>query len=198
MSRPPLAREMFPVNDAWTYCDHASVGPLPRPTRDSLMQMYDAQMQAGKYGALAIEAQRDDVRARVAAAINATPEEIAFMRASSDGALLAANSLDWQAGDEIILPDDEFGANAYPWLNLHDRGVRVVLVRAPAQRVTPELLATVAPKRTRLVALSWVGFSDGYRSDIGAVGRWCREHDVLFAVDAMQGFGHLPLDVRAC
>jgi cysteine desulfurase/selenocysteine lyase len=30
------------------------------------------------------------------------------------------------------------------------------------------------------------------------IGRWCREHGVLFAIDGMQGFGHLPLDVRAC
>jgi cysteine desulfurase/selenocysteine lyase len=198
MSAPVLDRELFPVARTWAYCDHASVGPLPRPTRDALAEIFDAQMLLGKNGLLPIEARRDAVRAQVAAAINAEAGEIAFMRSTSDGALLAATSLDWREGDEIVLADDEFGANAYPWLNLRNRGVRVVHARAPRERVTPELLERIATKRTRLVAVSYVGFIDGYRNDIVGIGGWCREHGVLFAVDAMQGFGHLPLDVRAC
>jgi len=198
MSAPVLDRELFPVARTWAYCDHASVGPLPRPTRDALAEFFDAQMLLGKNGVLPFEARRDAVRAQVAAAINAEAGEIAFMRSTSDGALLAATGLDWCESDEIVLADDEFGANAYPWLNLRGRGVRIVLARAPGQRVTPELLDRIATKRTRLVAVSYVGFLDGYRNDVEGIGRWCREHGVLFALDAMQGFGHLPLDVRAC
>jgi cysteine desulfurase / selenocysteine lyase len=198
MSEPVLPRDQFPVSDAWAYCDHAAVGPLPRATRDRLAAIFDAQMMLGKNGMAPVEAEREAVRAQVAAAINAEGDEIAFMRATSDGALLAANCLDWNEGDEIILTDDEFGANAYPWLNLRSRGVRIVLVRAPAQHVSPELLESIATPRTRLVAVSYVGFSNGYRNDIKGIGAWCRGRGVLFALDAMQGFGHLPLDVRAC
>jgi selenocysteine lyase/cysteine desulfurase len=198
MSAPVLDRELFPVARTWAYCDHASVGPLPQPTRAALVEYFDAQMLLGKNGVLPFEARRDAVRAQVAAAINAEAGEIAFMRSTSDGALLAATGLDWHEGDEIVLADDEFGANAYPWLNLRDRGVHIVLARAPRQRVTPELLERLATKRTRLVAVSFVGFLDGYRNDVVGIGTWCREHGVLFAIDAMQGFGHLPLDVRAC
>jgi len=198
VKKTALERALFPVASEWAYCDHAAVGPLPRPTRDALVEIFDAQMRLGKNGMAPIEARRDAVRAQVAAAINAQPGEIAFMRSSSDGALLVANGIEWQPGDEIILADDEFGANAYPWLNLRRRGVRINLAKAPAERVTPAFLDGVATERTRLVAVSYVGFNDGYRNDIAGVGRWCKQHDVLFAVDAMQGFGHLPLDVRAC
>jgi cysteine desulfurase / selenocysteine lyase len=198
MSEPALDRLLFPVAESWAYCDHAAVGPLPRPTRDALVEIFDAQMQLGKKGMAPVEAQRDIVRAQVAAAINSEPGEIAFMRATSDGALLAANGLDWHEGDEIILAADEFGANAYPWLGVRRHGVRVTLVRAPDERVTPELLERMASKRTRLVAVSYVGFNDGYRNDIAGIGHWCRARGVFFALDAMQGFGHLPLDVRAC
>ena len=155
-------------------------------------------MRLGKNGILPVEARREGVRSQVAAAIGARPDEIAFMRSTSDGALLAANGVDWHAGDEIILANDEFGANAYPWLNVRHRGVKVVLVGAPSEHVTPELLDRTATKRTRLVAVSQVGFYDGYRNDINGIGRWCREHGVLFAVDAMQGFGHMPFDVSKC
>ena len=198
MKKTALERALFPVASEWAYCDHAAVGPLPRPTRDALVEIFDAQMRLGKNGMAPIEARRDAVRAQVAAAINAQPGEIAFMRSSSDGALLVANGIEWQPDDEIILADDEFGANAYPWLNLRRRGVRIILAKSPAERVTTAFLDRVATDRTRLVAVSYVGFNDGYRNDIAGVGRWCEEHDVFFAVDAMQGFGHLPLDVRQC
>ena len=198
MSEPVLDRELFPITRTWAYCDHAWVGPLPRPTRDALNEFFDAQMLLGKKGILPMEERREAVRVQVAAAINAQPGEIAFMRSTSDGALLAANGVDWREGDEIIIAADEFGSNAYPWLNLRRRGVKIVLVRTPAQRLTSDLHERLASKRTRLVAVSYVGFFDGYRNDIVDIGRWCRRRDVLFAVDAKQGFGHLPNAVRAC
>ena len=182
----------------WAYCDHASVGPLPKPTCDVLASIYEAQMNLGKLGTLPAEEKREEIRSQVAAAIGAHADEIAFLRATSDGALLAASGLDWKPGDQIVIAADEFGANAFPWLNLRDRGVEVVLVDAPSRRLTPAVLESIATSRTRLVAVSQVGFSDGYRGDIGGIGRWCRQRGVLFAVDAMQGFGALPLDVRAC
>jgi len=188
---------LFPVTQEWTYCDHAAVGPLPLPTRDAVVRVLDAQMRAGTAGILGVEARKEEIRNRVAAAIGATPQEIAFMRATSDGALLVANGLDWRPGDEIVFSDDEFGANAHPWLNLRAQGVKTRLVRTPRARLTVETLERIASPRTKLVAVSQVGFSDGYRHDIAALGRFCRERGILLAVDAIQGFGALPLDVCA-
>jgi cysteine desulfurase / selenocysteine lyase len=194
---PPLDRTVFPVTRRFAYCNHAAVGPLPQPARDAIVAALDAQMTQGCDGILDVEARAEAVRAEVAAAIGATAEEIAFMRSTSDGAILAANGLEWREGDEIIAADDEFGANAYPWLNLRDLGVTVKLARAPAQRLDVDLLDRVATKRTKLVAASHVGFLDGFRCDLNAIGAWCKSRGVLFAVDPMQAFGHLPLDVRA-
>lgn len=192
---PPLDRSEFPITRAWTYCDHAAVGPLPQRTRDAIVAVLDAQMREGTVGILDVESRKSAIRSATAAAIGAAPEEIAFMRDTSDGALLVANGLDWRPGDEIIFSDDEFGANAQPWLNLRDRGVRTKLARAPGTRLTPASLEQLYSRHTRIVAVSYVGFSDGYRFDIPAIGRWCKERGVLLAVDAMQGFGPLPLDV---
>ena len=157
----------------------------------------DAQTENGCAGILDVEAKTDAVRGAVASAIGADVDEIAFMRSTSDGALLLANGLDWREGDEVVLTDNEFGANAYPWINLHDRGVKTVWVRAPRERLTVETLERLATPRTRVVAVSYVGFSDGYRHDVAALGAWCRAHGVLLALDAIQGFGCLPLDVAA-
>lgn len=193
---PPLHRSVFPIAQRWAYCNHAAVGPLPKPAHDAILAVLDAQMYDGCAGILDVESHLESVRTETAAAIGATADEVAFMRSTSDGALVAANGIDWHEGDEIILPDNEFGANAYPWLNLRHKGVGVRFVRAPL-RMSPELLETMKTPRTRLVAVSYVSFLDGYRHDLPALGRWCRDNGVLFAVDAMQGFGHLPLDISA-
>ncbi|HYK53335.1 MAG TPA: aminotransferase class V-fold PLP-dependent enzyme, partial [Candidatus Eremiobacteraceae bacterium] len=195
---PPLDPGVFPVTRRWAYCDHAAVGPLPQPTRDAVVAALDAQTGDGCVGILDIESRLEAVRSEVADAIGATADEIAFMRSTSDGALLIANGLDWHEGDEVILSDNEFGANAYPWINLHDIGVRPLLVRAPSERLTVDTLDRMASDRTRVVTVSYVGFSDGYRHDLTALGAWCKARDVIFAVDAIQGFGHLPVDVSAC
>jgi cysteine desulfurase/selenocysteine lyase len=190
----PLERALFPVTQHWAYCNHAAVGPLPQPTRDAVAAVLDAQMNQGCEGILEVESHLEAVRAQTAAAIGASPDEIAFLRSTSDGALVAANGLTWREGDEIILPDTEFGANAYPWLFLRDRGVRIRFVRLP-QRMNVEQLERLKTPRTKLVALSYVSFLDGYRYDLESIGAWCRAHNILFAVDAMQGFGYLPLRV---
>ncbi len=191
----PLDRGLFPITVNWAYCNHASVGPLPRSARDAVAAVLDAQMIDGNAGILDVESHLEAIRAQTAAAINAGTDDIAFLRSTSEGALVVANGLTWRSGDEIILSDNEFGANAYPWLNLRDRGVRPRFVRTPSERLTVEALERLANPNTRLVAVSYVSSLDGYRHDLAALGRWCREHRVLFAVDAMQGFGALPLDV---
>lgn len=196
-SRTPLNRALFPIARTWAYCDHAAVGPLPRPTYDAVAAVLGAQMNEGCAGILDVESHLEEIRAQTAAAINAGLNDIAFLRSTSDGALVVANGLDWRSGDEIVLSDNEFGANAYPWLNLRDRGVRVRIVRTPRERLTVEQLEKMRTPRTRLVAVSYVSSVDGYRHDLPALGKWCRDRNVIFAVDAMQGFGPLPLDVLA-
>ena len=194
---PPLDRALFPVTKHWAYCNHAAVGPLPKPTRDAVAEVLDAQMNEGCAGILDVESRLEAIRAQVAEAIGATTDEIAFLRSTSDGALLATNGLRWRDGDEIILPDSEFGSNAYPWLFLRDRGVRLRFVRLPA-RLDVASLERLRTPRTRLVAVSYVSFLDGYRYDLKSIGAWCKANKILFAVDAMQGFGYLPLDVMGC
>ncbi|MDQ6780813.1 MAG: aminotransferase class V-fold PLP-dependent enzyme [Candidatus Eremiobacteraeota bacterium] len=193
---PPLSRDQFPIARDWAYCNHAAVGPLPRRTREAVIRVLDAQMCDGSAGIAGLEPDVEAARAQTAATLNAEADEIAFLRSTSDGALLVAHGLRWREGDDLILSDNEFGANAYPWLGLREQGVRIRLVRTPAQRMTVERLEELVTPRTRLVSVSYVTSLDGYRHDLSAIGRWCRERGVLFAVDAMQGFGHLPLDVR--
>ncbi|MBV8601538.1 MAG: aminotransferase class V-fold PLP-dependent enzyme [Candidatus Eremiobacteraeota bacterium] len=179
------------------YLNHAAAGVLPRVTRVATKAFVDAHAERGVLGVAEYEARLDEYRRIVGELIGASSDEIAFLRATSDGANAIAGGLDWVPGDEVILGDDEFGANAYPWLALRERGVSIRFVQTERERLTPDALRRAIGPRTRLVAVSWVGFRDGYRHDLAALGEIARAAGSLFVVDAIQALGAFPLDVRA-
>ena len=179
------------------YLNHAAAGVLPFATRDALVTLVDGQARAGVLGFVPVESTLDRYRERVGAFVGARGSEIAFLRNTGDGANTIARGLDWREGDEIVVSDNEFGSNALPWLALREQGVRVTFVRTAHERMTPAVLAKTMTARTRLVALSWVSFADGYRHELAPLAELAHARGALFCVDAIQGLGAFPLDVRA-
>jgi len=169
---------------------------LPVRTRDALVAGVDAQMRGGVLGVAAIETKLDAHRARVGRFVGARGEEIAFLRNTTDGANVIARGVDWRPGDEVVLSDNEFGSNAWPWIALRDVGVVPRLLRTSEGRMTPDRLAVVMTPRTRVVAVSWVSFTDGYRHDLAALAEVAHAGGALFCVDAMQALGAFGLDVK--
>jgi selenocysteine lyase/cysteine desulfurase len=194
----PLAAAEFEPGTGVTYLNHAAAGLLPRRTRDALVTMLDGQMREGVLGIVPVESHLDALRARIGRFIGASGHEIAFLRNTGDGANTIARGLDWQPGDQIVLTDNEFGANALPWLAAREAGAEIVYVRAPRERMTPDVLRAKMTPRTRVVAVSWVSFGDGYRHDLAALAEVAHAGGGLFCVDAIQALGAFPLDVKAC
>src|SRR5438270_7200082 len=81
-------------------------------------------------------------------------------------------------------------------MNLASRGVEVRRLACRDRRLWVDDLRARMDPRTRLVSLSFVEFASGFRNDLDAIGALCRERGIYFFVDAIQGLGALPLDVR--
>src|SRR5712692_7616970 len=81
-------------------------------------------------------------------------------------------------------------------MNLANRGVEVRTLASRDRRLWVDDLRTLMDTRTRLVSLSFVEFASGFRNDLDAIGTLCRERGIHFFVEAIQGLGVLPLDVR--
>jgi cysteine desulfurase / selenocysteine lyase len=194
----PLDRSLFPVTEDFNYLNHAAVGILPIPTRDAVVEFVDAHATAGIVGVWPYDLQLTGYRAEIARFIGADPEEIAVLRNSAEGANAIAAGLRWAPGDEIILGDNEFPSNAYPWLACRDFGAKVRLIETQRERLTPDVLRKHISKRTRVVTVSWVSFMDGYRHDLAGLAEVAHEHGALLCADVMQSLGAFPLDVRAC
>ncbi len=147
----------------------------------------------------------DEARRAVGQLVGAPPECLSFIKNTSEGLNIAASGLGLGEGDEVLITDLEHSANVLPWRYLESRGVAVAMVRARDGRLPVEAFVEKMNERTRVVALSWVSYGNGYRVDLPALGRECRERNVLLVVDGIQGVGVLAMplpelgaDVLAC
>lgn len=135
------------------------------------------------------------LRAALGALIGAPGDDIILANSASYGLHLLANGLPWTDGDEVLTLRNDFPSDILPWLGLEPRGVTVrqLTPRRPVPDAD-EIAAAISP-RTRLLCLTWVHSLSGWTIDLHAIGRVCREHGVLFVVNASQALGARPLDV---
>ena len=109
---------------------------------------------------------------------------------------LVAQSFPWTPGDNVVSDELEFPSNAYPWQRLESRGVECRLAKSKEGRVTADAIEARIDARTRVVAVSWVAFHNGWVFPLAEIGRMCRERGILFVVDGIQALGALPADVE--
>jgi cysteine desulfurase / selenocysteine lyase len=195
---PASLRRLFPITNEYVYLNHASVAPLSQPVRDAMLHALDSSMYHGARLSEEMDALQAKTRCSAATLVNAEPHQIAFLRNTSDAVSAIANGISWCPSDNIVTTSIEFPANVYPWRRI--AAAHGVALRAPDQQdgyVDTDALLKLVDERTRVVAVSWVQFSTGQRLDLRRIGRLCRDRDILFVVDAVQGLGALQLDVRA-
>lgn len=191
-------RSQMTVAEQFAYFDHAAVAPLPRASAQAIRDYADQAQAHGDAGWLEWAAQVRDCRNRAAKLIGAKICEIALVPSTTFGINLVAEGFPWQQGDNVVVPKNEFPSNLLPWRNLARLGVEVREVDCGVHgQIEPYMLESRIDGRTRIVALSWVGFASGYRVDVKSVVDMAHSHGCLVSLDAIQGLGAFPLDVRA-
>jgi selenocysteine lyase/cysteine desulfurase len=194
---PPLPRSEFAVTERLVYLNHAAVGVLPASSVAAIDALTRAHATKGVLGVYPYDEDTARYREVVAAFVGARASEIAFVASTSAGAAVLAQSLGLGDGDEILLTDDEFPSNVIPWMALRDRGVSVRLLAGGTEPLTPDRLRREIGANTKLVAVSWVSYADGYRRDIASLAEVAHDAGALLCVDAIQGLGVLSIDVEA-
>ncbi|HEX8492758.1 MAG TPA: aminotransferase class V-fold PLP-dependent enzyme [Pyrinomonadaceae bacterium] len=191
-------RALFPHTQHTVYLNHAAVSPPPVSAIAAVeAQMRDVSINGSLHYRRWV-AVRENARKLAAAMIGARPEQIAFMRNTSDGLSTIANGLRWRAGDNIVTFRREFPSNVYPWLRLREAyGVEVRMCEELDGRVDISELINLIDERTRLVAISHVQYGSGFRADLEQLGRAARARNALLVVDVIQSMGVLPIDVES-
>ncbi len=191
-------RDEFPVSRSWAYMNHAAVGPLTARARRAMERHLEDVTCNGAVNWRGWVRDSEVARDTLARMVGAQPQEIAFVKNTSEGVNLVARGLALRSTDVVVTVEGEFAANVTPWLALRDTGVRVKFVPERDGRVLLDDIAAALTADVRVLAISWIEYLTGFRNDLEAIGRMCRERGVFFFVDAIQGLGVLPLDVGRC
>jgi cysteine desulfurase / selenocysteine lyase len=194
----PEIRALFPAASKYTYLNSAAVSPIPVTAIEAVTSQLNDVAANGSNNYNDWIATKNRARSLVAGMLGVKPEQIAFMRNTSDGFASAANGLTWRDTDNIVSFEQEFPANFYPWRMVRDRfGVELRLCREIDGRVDIDELISMIDPHTKLVAISAVQYASGYKADLERIGRAARNVDALFAVDIIQGLGAMGFDLPA-
>ena len=184
-------RALFPAAERYTYLNTAAAPPLSLLAAREGKRYYDEMAEHGDVRWESWLCQAEQIREKLANFINADARGVAFTYSTSHGMNLIAGILD-HCGD-VLCPADEFPSCTLPWLQQRYR-VDFVCSRDRGVIDLDDIQKSITAN-IRVLVISFVQFATGFRQDLVALGRLCRERNLIFVVDATQGIGVFSIDV---
>lgn len=188
----------YPVNKELVWLNNCGTTPCGTHVIEAMTSFYNGYARKGVFTE---ECRYLDIRRRIksilAPLLNCGPEELALIHNTAEGMNVISHGIDLKPGDEIILLENEYPSNVYPWQHWGDKDVRLQF--APMSDTPSQFLESfsdLVTPRTRLVSLSAVHWCSGMPLPLAAIGDICRKHQIIFVVDGAQGVGMQPIDVN--
>ena len=183
-------RSEFPALENWTFLNTATFGQMPRRATEAATRHFAQRDRFACSNFIEWFDDADRIRGMAAGLIHASPADIAFIPNASGGLSLLLGGMGWKAGDQIVTLQDEFPNHYYYASYLGARGVE--FIETPYEQFYDRITA-----RTRLVALSTVSYSTGFRAPLQWMAPFLRERGILLYVDGTQSVGALEFDAGA-
>lgn len=175
------------------YFNHASVGPLPKKTVDTISDYLVQRSRTDINVFMHYLAAEKEAKKKLAKLLGCETDRLAWTDNVGNSMSMLAQGLQWQTGDRIILNNIEFPSNVYPFLNLKNQGVEVDFVDASDGMAEVKEYEKLITPKTKIISVSLVQFLSGYKIDIKALGELCQRHGIILAVDAIQATGAVQI-----
>jgi len=193
-------RQQFEFVPGLAFLNNGTLGPVPTVVAAE-HERWDRALARDPRNSFR-QTEIESVRGKLAALVNASPDEIAITHSTTEGVNIFAQGLDWRAGDEVILGSLEHRAVIDAYAGLEKRhGIKIVTVALPTLPKSPAQLVEAYQKaitpRTRLIVVSQVSYVNGLLAPVKELAELAHRRGLLISVDAAQSFGVVPLDVKA-
>lgn len=190
----------FPVNDHLIWLNNCGTTPAGRHCVEAVRGFLDGYAREGtSWGGKSYQGVKAAIYRRLAELLNVSTDELALVHNTAEGMNLISHGLSLAPGDEILLLENEYPSNVYPWEHWREKGV---VLKTAACGASPgqflENFVTAITSRTRVAALSAVHWCTGMPLPLEEIGRVCAERNVELIVDGSQGVGLRLIDPRAC
>lgn len=191
------ARALFPHTQNIVYFNSASYGPFSTLLRDAVCDNVELRMRADQDDSHDAFATRGELREIYAGMIGADTAEVGLGSNTSFGLNIAAQGLPLKAGDEVLVSDVEFPAVIYSFRSAaEERKLKLTFLESTDRCFDIDKFKAAITNKTKVLALSYVQFFNGFKNDLATLSKICKEHDIYFVVDGIQGMGVEPIDVH--
>ena len=182
------------------FFDNAATSQKPQSVIDGIKYFYENlnanPMRSIHYLAEKATEAYTEAREKVARFINASPEEIVFVRNATEAINLVSFSFPFKSGDVVSTTYLEHHSNLLPWLNLGRFGVKTDIADTDANFDLNMDYYRSLPNETRMVAVTHQSNVTGTINDVKTITQLAHEQGAHALIDAAQSVPHIPIDVK--
>ncbi|MDP2344631.1 MAG: aminotransferase class V-fold PLP-dependent enzyme [Deltaproteobacteria bacterium] len=192
-----LAELCAPFADgALVHLNNAGVAPMSARSEKAMIDLA-ALMREGSHGVPRLLQRYEAARETVGRLVGCEAADVAFFQTCASAISQVAFGFPLGKGDNIVLLDQEYPSNYYPWHRAAERaGADVVVVPSgPDFTVDHDALIAAITSKTAVVAVSFVQFSTGAIVDLPRVVEAAHKAGAIVVVDAIQGLGMVPFSM---
>jgi len=190
-------RNDFPVVKNATYFQSAGMSPLPNQVLDVVIKAFTKLNQFGDIYFIEDLIETENLRGILASMLNTSADNINILPNNSLAmSLLALSFKDSGAMPfNVVSMMDEFPSNTVPF---EYKKIKMKYVEAENSRYPVENIMAQIDENTLAVVTSYVQYCTGFRQNLQKLGKELKERNILFVVNATQGFPLFPVDVKNC
>jgi selenocysteine lyase/cysteine desulfurase len=194
---PLGVRRDFPATKESIFLNSAYITPIPVQVVEAGRAFLEAKARRPiSLGDML--AKTDEVRRQFARLVNADPEEIGFLYATTEGENVVARALQLQSGDNVVVDELHYEATYVLYKDLErTTGIQLRIARHRDGAVGVSDFEPLVDGRTRLLSVAWVSHQNGFLHDMKALADLAHAHGAYLYSDAIQAAGMFPIDVRA-
>ena len=188
--------ELFEIPEGVAYLNCAYMSPQLRSVREIGERAVARKSRPWEITSDDFFDDAEKTRALFARLVGAEADGVALIPSVSYGIAVAAANVKVEPGEYILILEDQFPSNVYPWHELAKRrGAKLITVPRPVDHDwTPAVLSHLN-EDTAVVAVPNCHWTDGSLLDLRRIGGRAREVGAALVVDGIQSLGAHPFDV---
>jgi selenocysteine lyase/cysteine desulfurase len=190
--------DAYPVNRKLIWLNNCGITPAGTHIVQAVSRFLEGYAEKGILTETAsYQEVRRSIKKILAGLLKCQPEELSLIHNTAEGMNFISHGLRLRPGDEIVLLENEYPSNVYPWLHWKEKGVKFhTSPMETSPSVFLEKLSLLITDRTRVVSISAVHWCTGMPLPVDQVGSLCRERGIDLVVDGAQGVGMQPVDIK--
>ena len=190
--------KLFPINQSKVWLNNCGVSPANIYSISRIKSHFDDFSENGIYLKKDNLSQINlEIKYILSELLNCSPKNLALIHNTAEGANNISYGLSLKKGDEILLLEDEYPSNYYPWLHWKESGVHIAFLQsASSPKEYEENFSNTITDKTKVVSLSSVHWCTGIPLPVQKIASICIKNNIHFFLDGAQGIGHIPIDLK--